>query len=252
MSSALSLHGLPEEIQLEVLLELPPSHIYKLMQTNKAFYFLCRNNKYWARVAAHLIWRHFVAASKPSPDAPQAEGMFNMVLLKIGYKNAMETFIERVRFEMRQIGDSGETHSYVDNAALPVAQLASFGELSDSLEYMRPYTPIKGESMRAVVQRIVEDTENLPRAIERATTAMETPVRRGFISSERRTTRTETRFLHALDDDSCSLETKRHMLDYTDRLLHDMKDRRIRSGTQAGQFELLEEDMDSAFVYIKH
>ena len=80
---------LAPELCEAVIMQLPPRHLYKLMQTNKRFCELCKSEAYWARVALYLIWDPM----ERSPD--------DLVLLRTSYGKAMESFLESVREKTR-------------------------------------------------------------------------------------------------------------------------------------------------------
>ena len=50
---------LPTKMCMEIVLQLLPCHVYKLMQTNQLFCKLCMLEKYWRRVALHLMWANW-------------------------------------------------------------------------------------------------------------------------------------------------------------------------------------------------
>jgi F-box domain len=230
----IALCSLSREIQVEVLFQLPPRHVYKLMQTNKQWYFLCRDDKYWERVAVHYFWKnHAFAGGGVNRD---------LVLLQGTYRSAVDTFIDALRNEIRAFDPP-----YNADADAPLSHLASVSPEDDNL---RAYP---GETMRALIKRHVEDAENVPAAIQKSTNDVDRPIPQGFITGERRRARTEARFLHALDDDPCDLDTKRRLRGYVATLLRDITDRRgkcVVKPNGAFYFELHEADIEAAFIYI--
>lgn len=69
-----------------VILQLPPRHVYKLMQTNKQFHKYCLSEAYWA---LYLVL-------PPEMCTPK-----EMVLLRKSYCDTMDDFIQSVRDEQR-------------------------------------------------------------------------------------------------------------------------------------------------------
>ena len=107
--------------------------------------------------------------------------------------------------------------------------------------------------MRALLKRHVENADNVLAAIQKSTDGLDRPIRQGFITEERRRARTATRFLHALDDDPCDLDTKRRLRGYVAKLLRDITERRGRTVFKPDgtfYFELHEADIEAAFIYI--
>ena len=233
----IALCSLSRELQMEVLLQLPPRHVYKLMQTNKHWSFLCRDDKYWERVAVHHFWKHH----------DFADGGVNrdLVLLQGTYRSAVDTFIIAVRNEIRALDPP-----YNADADAPLSHLASVSPYDDNDDNLLVYP---GETMRALLKRHVEDADNVPAAIQKSTDGLDRPIRQGFITEERRRARTATRFLHALDDDPCDLDTKRRLRGYVAKLLRDITERRGRTVFKPDgtfYFELHEADIEAAFIYI--
>ena len=48
--------GLADELCVEVMFNLPPRHVYNLIQTNKRLKLLCTSEHYWERVATYMAW----------------------------------------------------------------------------------------------------------------------------------------------------------------------------------------------------
>ena len=211
--------SLTPELCEAVILQLPPRHVYKLMQTNKQFCDYCKSEAYWARVALYLLW---------SPETRWAD---DMVLLQTSYDKAMEAFVAGVREEVQE---------------RPLAQLLEFAQ--ECLDVGRPV--VAGQTAFQLVQRCVEDQDNLQRAIQRATIGSDVPRRPGFITASRRAKRATSKFLRALEDEEgMDLQTKLRMQRYARELIEDITERRgrVRAGTY---FELFEEDIDATYIYL--
>jgi hypothetical protein len=211
--------SLTPELCEAVIMQLPPRHVYKLMQTNKQFCDYCKSEAYWARVALYLLW---------SPETRWAD---DMVLLQTSYDKAMEAFVAGVREEVQE---------------RPLAQLLEFAQ--ECLDVGRPV--VAGQTAFQLVQRCVEDQDNLQNAIQRATVGSDVPRRPGFITGSRRAKRATSKFLRALEDEEgMDLQTKLRMQRYARELIEDITERRgrVRAGTY---FELCEEDIDATYRYL--
>jgi hypothetical protein len=211
--------SLTPELCEAVIMQLPPRHVYKLIQTNKQFCDYCKSEAYWARVALYLLW---------SPETRWAD---DMVLLQTSYDKAMEAFVAGVREEVQE---------------RPLAQLLEFAQ--ECLDVGRPV--VAGQTAFQLVQRCVEDQDNLQNAIQRATVGSDVPRRPGFITGSRRAKRATSKFLRALEDEEgMDLQTKLRMQRYARELIEDITERRgrVRAGTY---FELFEEDIDATYIYL--
>jgi hypothetical protein len=211
--------SLTPELCEAVIMQLPPRHVYKLMQTNKQFCDYCKSEAYWARVALYLLW---------SPETRWAD---DMVLLQTSYDKAMEAFVAGVREEVQE---------------RPLVKLLEFAQ--ECLDVGRPV--VAGQTAFQLVQRCVEDQDNLQNAIQRATVGSDVPRRPGFITGSRRAKRATSKFLRALEDEEgMDLQTKLRMQRYARELIEDITERRgrVRAGTY---FELFEEDIDATYIYL--
>ena len=217
--------SLTPELCEAVILQLPPRHVYKLMQTNKQFCDYCKSEAYWACVALYLIW------------SPETRWPDDMVLLQTSYDKAMEAFVAGVREEVQE------------RPAQPLAQLLEFAQECLDVGFVgRPV--VAGQTAFQLVQRCVEDQDNLQRAIQRATIGSDVPRRPGFITGSRRAKRATSKFLRALEDEEgMDLQTKLRMQRYARELIEDITERRgrVRAGTY---FELFEEDIGARHIYL--
>ena len=228
---------LADELCMEVVLNLPPRHVYKMMQTNKRLKRLCTSERYWERVATYMAW------AKARDTNP-----LDMVLLSKPYRTTMDEYIQGVRDDI-----STCFPPYSDHATGPIAKLAALGE--ERILYL-----IDGGTPSAdtftMVKRIVEDTDCLDLAVQRATRGWDVPLRAGFITSARRATRAASTFLRSLEDDrGMDLPTKLRARAFAGQLLKDIYERRgvCRGRPNGGNpviFQLHEEDIDASDVYI--
>ena len=62
--SVIELLRIPRDIRVEVILNLQPRFVYRLMRTNKAIYEQCVSKQYWERVAFHLAFCGYVSSVK--------------------------------------------------------------------------------------------------------------------------------------------------------------------------------------------
>ena len=128
----------------------------------------------------------------------------------------------------------------------PLAQLLEFAQ--ECLDVGRPV--VAGQTAFQLVQRCVEDQDNLQNAIQRATVGSDVPRRPGFITGSRRAKRATSKFLRALEDEEgMDLQTKLRMQRYARELIEDITERRgrVRAGTY---FELFEEDIGARHIYL--
>lgn len=217
-----------------VILQLQPRYVYRLMQTNKYFYDICKNHEvYWARVALYLIW------------SPERRWPHEMVLLPFCYSKAMSTFIQTVRDDVLNDWDRP------DIASQPVEKLLEFAQLMLEFEGFVGRPIIPGQTAFQIVQRFVEDTDNLPNAMQRASEGMDVPRRTGFITASRRAKRATSKFLRVLEDeDGMDLRTKLKIKNATRELIDDITERRGRSLLGPLRFELYEEDIDASHIFL--
>jgi hypothetical protein len=227
---------LTPELCEAVILQLPPRHVYKLMQTNKQFLAYCKSESYWARVAMPMVWCWVWPGDLPI--------LSDMVLLHQSYKNTLDYFIQRVREELRTFSDGCERE-----ADSPVSKLVVFGQQIG--ENYRCADQIKtGETAIQLVKRKVEDTDSLLLNIESATQGMDVPRQPGFITSSRRATRARSTFLRSLEDDEgMDLQTKLRVRGYVTKLLRDFTERR-GSTKSFPRFELHEADLDTSNIHL--
>ena len=228
---------LADELCMEVILNLSPRHVYKLMQTSKRLRRLCTSERYWERVATYVAW---AKARETNP--------LDMVLLPKSYRATMDEYIQGVRDD---IGTCFPPYS--DHATGPIAKLAALGE-ERILYLMDGGTP--SADTFTMVKRIVEDTNGLDMAVQRSTRGWDVPRKEGFITSTRRATRAASALLRSLEDDQgMDLPTKMRVRAYAGRLLKDIYERRgVCKGRPNGGnpviFQLHEEDIDASDVYI--
>jgi hypothetical protein len=88
-------------------LHLKPRHLFKLILTCKRIGRAVDTERYWTRVAAHLVWRgkhHMELASREFSTeddllAPvdEAHNLFYLVGLDCGYYHGMELFLQRMQ-----------------------------------------------------------------------------------------------------------------------------------------------------------
>ena len=237
---AFELMNLTQDMCMEAILQLQPRHVYKLMQTNKQFYWLCRSEPYWARVAAYLAWGR-TEFLKP----------FNTFLLRKSYRATVDEYIKYVRDDMRTFSPP-----YCNNADLPLTRFALLGEevlrKQEDRGVARPFTP--SANTFSLVKRIVEDTDHLETSIHLATQGGNVPLRAGFITGSRRAARATNTFLRSLEDDQgMDLDAKMRVRKYVDRLFTDVYEKRGRyvDNPNGGYFfELHEEDIDASDVFL--
>ena len=238
---AFKLMDLTQEMCMEVILQLQPRHVYKLMQTNKRFYWQCRSEAYWARVAAYLAW-----------GRTEFLDPLDTVLLRKSYRATVDEYIKYVRDDMRT-----SSPPYCNNADLPLAKFALLGE-----EVLREqedrgtnlFTP--STNTFSLVKRIVEDTDYLKRSIQRATEGWDVPRRAGFITGSRRAARATNTFLRSLEDDQgMDLDAKIRVREYADQLFRNIcasRGRCVRNPNNGipVTFELHEADIDTMDIFL--
>ena len=229
--------GLADELIIEVIFNLPPRHVYRLMQTSKRLKRLCTSERYWERIATYVAW---AKARETNP--------LDMVLLAKPYRATMDEYIQGVRDDI-----STCFPPYSEHATGPIAKLAALGE-ERILYLMDGGTP--SADTFTMVKRIVEDTDSMDLAIQRSTRGWDVPRRTGFITSTRRATRAANTLLRSLEDDNgMDLPTKMRARAYAGQLLKDIYERRgVCKGRPNGGnpviFQLHEEDIDASDVYL--
>ena len=223
------LHTLPTEISTELILHLQPRHVYRLMRTNKAIYEQCMSKVYWERAAFHLAFRDCSFNSKIIHD------LYDMALLRMGYKRAMDTFIEAVRQDIRV---SPMAYMNVQEARpLPDAD----GPLSELIPYaldLSEYILTPREDMRLQARDLMLDTESTCYQVLDMLNGTHhnvfvsqqgvVPVTDGtYISEKRRQHRASACFLQALEDEQgLDLDAKHRILASAVQLVRDICEKR--------------------------
>ena len=223
---------LPPELRTGVILHLQPRFVYRLMRTNKRVYEQCMCQQYWERVAFHLTFRCRVS------DVKVAYDLYDMALLRMGYKRSMDTFIEAVRQDIRtspstHYMDSSSTRPPMD-ADAPLSQLIPYG-----LDLYEKYIYLPGvENMRLVARGLILDTERTEYQVQDMLDGTHhnvfvsqrgvLPVTDGsYITEDRRKHRASARFLQALEDEtSLDLDAKQRLLASAVQLVKDIFEKR--------------------------
>ena len=193
----MQLPDLHTELWQTIVMQLPPRHLFKLMQTNEKFYELCRSEQYWRRVALQFVWRrhglHLFTIAKIPRD---------MVLLSKSYNTTMEDFIKDVRtWFTNNMFEPDTAKSSVRNLLMRVQKL-----------YNRDLS-IPGETAFQLVKRYVEDSEGIPQATQNIIDQRLVPVETGLITAHRHATRAMSTFLRSLEDESSmDLDMKRRVV----------------------------------------
>ena len=239
---SLQLVSLPEEICMDVILQLPPRHVYKLVQTNQRFCRLCLSEEYWERVATYIAWS--LTAHVDCIDT---------VLLRKSYRATVDEYIQYIRDDIRSRNPPSS-----DTAELPLMSLATLGDQEIwedvATPRPRPFTPCANAF--SLAKKLVEDTDNLEKSIERATEGWDRPRRAGFITKSRRARRVINSFLRSLEDDQgMDLDTKIRVRRYAYELIRDICRRRGRSQRDPNNghlfFELHAEDIDTTDILLE-
>ena len=173
---------LADELCMEVILNLSPRHIYKLMQTNKRLYCLCTLEHYWEQVATYVAW------AKARDTNP-----LDMVLLSKPYHTTMDKYIQGVQDNI-----STCFPPYSDHATGPIAKFTALGE--ERILYLIDRGTPSADTF-TMVKRIVEDTDYLDLAVQRSTRGWDVPQKESFITSTRRATKAACTLLRLLEDD---------------------------------------------------
>ena len=237
----------PELCEL-VVLQLPPRFVYRLMQTNKRFCELCRSHEeYWGRVALYLVW------SSSASD---------VLLLRMSYGRAMESFVERVRSEMQALSgvSTGTLRELLDFAlardeyARDEPHYDEYALVRDEEVRNEAYALVRARPWKKAIEvakRRVEDADNVAHAMRRSRRGMDVPRRWPcFVTGSRRARRATSRFLRSLEDEAgMDLEAKVRVRGYVRDLLEDITERRGRM-RWGSYFELHEEDIDATFIYL--
>ena len=203
---------LPEEMYIEVVLQLQPRHLYKLMQTNRKLYKLCTSEKYWRRVALHVMgardgWMYGL-------DTP-----IQMFLLDRSYKATMDDFIGRFRVQMAEIEEMNMTDDIARGGEVPFDYLAaSMESLVVRIQESRFRRVIVGETAFQLSRRYVEDAGTPSKVMFNVNDTGGTGT--ALVTERRFANRVAQKFLRILDDDnSISLETKHRLRDAAHGLL---------------------------------
>ena len=198
--------ALPSELWLAIVMQLPPRHLYQLMQTNEKLYEVCRSESYWRRVALPLVWGWHPATRLPR----------DMVFLSKSYNDTMEDFIKGVRLYYSIFDPATAKASlrnllrcaqgeYMDRKVVP-------GEPVNAAYLSKRFIP--GETAFQLVKRIVEDSDGVPAAAQRIIDDGKTPVETGLITAKRHATRAVSTFLRSLEDEpSMDLDSRRRVLE---------------------------------------
>ena len=220
----LPLVSFPQEMRMEVIMHLPPRHVYKLMQTNKEIYKLCTSDKYWGRAALHIMWKTGCPWSFLGGRFPAYPGSTIHP-----YKNLMDRFVCEYRLGARLYDDYMHGLGVPEMPALVNPSTASASELLEWSQklpsHLTSSSPrfIEGETAFQVAKRGVEDTEGVPRATQNVLRMGRFPAAVGFMTARRFVRMQCGDFLHLLEDEeSMSPEVKHKVAAAVDRLLGTM------------------------------
>ena len=165
----------------------------------------------------------------------------------------MDEYIQYIRDDIRSCNPL-----YSDIADLPLASLATLGDREIwedvATPRPRPFTPCANAF--SLAKKLVEDTDDLDKSIERATDGWDRPRRAGFITKSRCARRVTNTFLRSLEDDQgMDLDTKIRVRRYADQLIRDICTRRGRSQRDPNNghlfFELHAEDIDATYIFLE-
>ena len=223
------LHHLTPEISTEIILHLQPRHVYKLMRTNRAMYEQCTSKVYWERVAFHLAFRGHIFNSKIIHD------LYDMALLRMGYKRAMDTFIEAVRQDIH----ASPNVYWADKDVKPPPN--ADGPLSELIPYaldLSEYISTPQADMRLQARDLMLDTESTNYQVLNMLDGTHhnvfvsqrgvVPVTDGtYITESRRMHQASAHFLQALEDEpGLDLDVKRRILASAVQLVKDICEKR--------------------------
>jgi hypothetical protein len=118
---------LTPELWAMVSLHLKPRHLSKLMLTNKQIKAAVDVDPYWARVAAHLMWRNEEMLELSDDEdmqsyrslPPPCPNLFYLVNAQGGYYQGMECFLLRLRQLLAQGYTFSEKWGEFADAPLP-------------------------------------------------------------------------------------------------------------------------------------
>jgi len=214
---------LPTEMCMEIVFQLPPRHVYKLMQTNQRFRKLCMSEKYWRRVALHLLWVRGLDrnASAGNPT--------HMVCMRKSYKATMDDFIAFYRVNIAKYivyvnkdraGTTETSLPLIDTGSASLEQLLTW--IQKHLYTMEvPDLFVYGETAFQFNKRLVLDVRSIPRAIDMVQEAGGVPAATGFMTSSRYGNKLSREFLYVLDDDiTMSLESKNRVRTAVNTLIY--------------------------------
>lgn len=98
---------LSDDMWAQVGLHVKPRHLFKLMLTCKRIRRAVDTERYWTRVAAHLVWRgseHMELVSREHPmtddrmpPIDEAYNLYYLIGLDRGYYHGMEMFLRRIQ-----------------------------------------------------------------------------------------------------------------------------------------------------------
>ena len=246
--SVTTIMTLPTEMCMEIVLQLPPRHVYKLMQTNKKFRKLCSSEKYWRRVALYVVWGNGDWHDHLNDIVPE-----RMMFLSKSYKATMDDFIGLFRDLLEEGCQDLRGHELPRNpaaATAPLKALLEWVQKNDRYERItRPY--VYGETAFQLCRRYVEPDDELAGAIQRAKDKMEIPAP-GFMSGSKYADKLSREFLYVLDDDvSMSLASKNRIRDATQHLLDSIQPvgDQVMIGTEM-YHEVITEKIDAAEIYL--
>ena len=193
--------GLPLEMWETVLLELPPHHLYKVMQISKQLYELCRSEKIWARVGFLMVWNDPSLSSSARLSIPR-----DMVLLHKSYKATVDEVIDAVK-----TGCFGpECGRYRDDEFVLSGIRTNFVGLGVGDD----------EPMFRVVERLVKDEYNVAGEQQRLIQAGLVPREAETLTMRRRSRRAVSTFVRFLEDEEqLDLEGKLRVKDHVCQLL---------------------------------
>ena len=216
---------LPTEMCMEIVFQLPPRHVYKLMQTNQRFRKLCMSEKYWRRVALYLMW-----VRGPDEDVAAAGIPTRMVCMRKSYRATMDDFIAYFRVHVSAfIAEVNEYQTGTAETPLPPIDTGS-ASLEQLLTWVQKYKYDKdnyypfiyGETAFQLTKRLVLHMHDISSAVERVKKDGGVPAATGFMTSTRYGNKLSLKFLHILDDDiPMSLESKNRVRKAVDALIYE-------------------------------
>ena len=192
-----SLGGLPLEMWEAVLLEVPPHHLYKVMQTSQQFYKLCCSEKIWARVGVLMVWNDPSLSSSALLSIPR-----DMVLLCKSYKATVDEVIDAAQ--------------PTTDSRLSARDLVLAG-IDDNFE---DFVVDDDESMMQLVKRLVKDENYVEYEQQRLMRAGLVPREAETLTLRRRSRRAVSTFVRFLEnEEQLDLEGKLRVKDHVCHLL---------------------------------